>query len=296
MITSLDHFYDKLVRYCNENGVVVFAYSEIFKQNGRFKNGGFSGFGPVLFLYFRNYNSGRNSFRILDEDHVHLVMGASGIIGVTVKIDGPIRLRKLLELLGISRSLDQIQNIYLDRDSPIRYHVIDGCRKKLITNENLVDHDSILSAFDKVNMTHKDGNVSIIDGSTHRVSFFPTRQNARSINVRISRFITYDPLPKHENQNVLIIGRPSTGKTSLMRHVAKTLSKTMIVDIIDLVGELGSRGVIGLSRVLSSSTRTQQQLLDFSVKFRSPEAIVIDEVQDESCSTILTLMPLSKIS
>lgn len=108
-----------------------------------------------------------------------------------------------------------------------------------------------------------------------------------SINIRISRQVEnaskelFDEL--HNNVGkLLIVGPPSSGKTTILKDIAKNLSLTNIVSIVDTRGEIAAcsnsiaQNDVANSDVFSFWNRSDGVLA--AIKTMSPEYIICDEI------------------
>lgn len=90
-----------------------------------------------------------------------------------------------------------------------------------------------------------------------------------------------------EGRNVLLLGRPGVGKTTLLREAARVLSEDRRVVIVDTSNEIAGDGdiphpSIGRARRMQvPTTDLQHEVMIEAVENHMPETIVIDEIGRE---------------
>lgn len=133
-----------------------------------------------------------------------------------------------------------------------------------------------------------------IDRTLHRISCIRNRQSViNGLTCRIGRSISGTICIIRDllefNQSVLILGQPGSGKTTIIREIARILSNEMQkrVIIIDTSNEIAgdsdiSHPGIGKSRRLQvSATALQYEVMIEAIENHMPEVIIIDEIGTE---------------
>jgi stage III sporulation protein AA len=134
-----------------------------------------------------------------------------------------------------------------------------------------------------------DDNRAGIARTLHRISAIRNRKGrVIGLTLRIGRAIfgTAEIVRDYieRGHNVLLLGRPGVGKTTLLRETARLLAETKRVVIVDTSNEIAGDGdiphpAIGHARRMQVATPTlQHEVMIEAVENHNPQVIVIDEI------------------
>ncbi|KAJ0389978.1 hypothetical protein P43SY_011652 [Pythium insidiosum] len=139
-----------------------------------------------------------------------------------------------------------------------------------------------------------DDNRAGIDRQLHRISVMRNKtQQIYGLTLRVGRTLRYasnmllDLLlsPTHHDKSVLLLGRPGSGKTTLIRDIARCISETgENVCIIDTSNEIGGDGVVPHScigwarRMMVRSLDEQASVMIECVQNHTVETLIVDEI------------------
>ncbi len=139
-----------------------------------------------------------------------------------------------------------------------------------------------------------DDNRSGVERTLHRISVIRNRAgNPIGLTCRVGRAVSgnirlIEDLVK-TSKNVLLLGRPGVGKTTMLRTVARFLADeaNKRVIIVDTSNEIGGDGdephpAVGRARRMQvPNTSIQHKMMIEAVENHMPEAIIIDEMSTE---------------
>ncbi|KNC76762.1 hypothetical protein SARC_10756, partial [Sphaeroforma arctica JP610] len=128
------------------------------------------------------------------------------------------------------------------------------------------------------------------DGSLHRISALRSRSGEiLGLTCRVGKTITggahsLSDVLLNGNKSILVLGAPGSGKTALIREIARILSQQSNVLVVDTSNEIAGDGdvphkCIGHARrVQVPGAHSQDRLLIEVVQNHTPQVIVIDEI------------------
>ncbi len=134
-------------------------------------------------------------------------------------------------------------------------------------------------------------NRSGVRGTLHRIGImydsiagWESERTIIGLTIRIGRYIQIEIPPELHNKSVLVIGKPSAGKTTLLRAIARDAATRGEVVIVDTSGELCGTGVVphravgNARRMFVRDPSKQHKVMSEAVQNHSPMAIVVDEI------------------
>ena len=196
----------------------------------------------------------------------------------------------LQDQLNNHNSRDQLIEIVLDLGRRPEARFIQGpeyLSQKIISWQDL---DYVIKRISKFTNENRAG----IDRTLHRISCIRNRQFLiNGLTCRIGRAIfgTISVIKDllESEKSILILGKPGTGKTTIIREIARVLSEEMgkRVVIIDTSNEIAGdsdiphSGIGRARRMQVPQTELQHQIMIEAVENHMPQIIIIDEIGTE---------------
>lgn len=104
-------------------------------------------------------------------------------------------------------------------------------------------------------------------------------RSIRSLNIRIARDFPGIASPlMSQKGNILIIGSPGTGKTTLLRDLIRHRSKKETVAVVDERGELFPKGLLSGDATDIITGCSKAQGIEAVLRTMTPETIAVDEI------------------
>uniref|UniRef100_K3WXT2 AAA+ ATPase domain-containing protein n=1 Tax=Globisporangium ultimum (strain ATCC 200006 / CBS 805.95 / DAOM BR144) TaxID=431595 RepID=K3WXT2_GLOUD len=198
-------------------------------------------------------------------------------------------------ILAIDGFHDKLVDICLDVGRFPHVYVGKGQRVPLGEGE-VVSRADINEVLEKLGGEHKIGfdNRAGIDRQLHRISVMRSKTGEiYGLTMRVGRALAHaanlltDVLMSaaHRDKSILLLGRPGSGKTTLIRDIARSVSDTQEnVCIIDTSNEIGGDGLVPhecvgwARRMMVPSLEQQANVMIECVQNHTVETLIIDEI------------------
>ncbi len=166
-----------------------------------------------------------------------------------------------------------------------------GQKGEVVLREREVTRDEIQYVVDRVGEFDADNRAGI-ERTLHRIAAIRNRRgDVVGLTCRVGRAVygTVDIIRDliESGKNVLLLGRPGVGKTTMLREAARILAEKKRVVIVDTSNEIGGDGdvphpAIGRARRMQVPTPAlQHEVMIEAVENHNPEVIIIDEIGRE---------------
>ena len=194
----------------------------------------------------------------------------------------------ILTALDDYGGLHNLLEIVMDLGRLPTARFVDG---EIVLSESEVTIEEIDTVVERVGDFDADNRAGL-ERSLHRISGMRNRRgDIVGLTLRVGRAV-YGTIDIIENllqsgQNLLMLGPPGVGKTTMLREAARVLAEEKRVVIVDTSNEIGGDGdvphpAVGRARRMQvSHPERQHEVMIEAVENHNPEVIIIDEIGRE---------------
>jgi len=183
---------------------------------------------------------------------------------------------------------DKLLEVVLDLGRQPEARFVDH---ELVLSENEVTQEDLDYVVSRIG-EFTDDNRAGIERTLHRISCIRNRKGRIvGLTCRVGRAVygTVDIIRDivESGKNILLLGKPGVGKTTMLREVARILAEKKRVVVVDTSNEIGGDGdiphpAIGRARRMQVPTPAlQHEVMIEAVENHMPEVIIIDEIGRE---------------
>jgi stage III sporulation protein SpoIIIAA len=194
----------------------------------------------------------------------------------------------LVDTLEQANRADDLLEIVLDLGRKPEARFTDG---ELTLSEQEVTSEDIDYVVQRIGQFTEDNRAGI-ERTLHRISAIRNRQgDIVGLTCRVGRAIygTINIIQDivESGENILLLGRPGVGKTTLLREAARVLADKKRVIVVDTSNEIAGDGdiphpSIGRARRMQVATPSfQHEVMIEAVENHMPEVVIIDEIGRE---------------
>ena len=183
---------------------------------------------------------------------------------------------------------DKLLEIILDLGRVPTARFID---EEVVLSQQEITHQDINYVVDHIGQFNDDNRAGL-ERTLHRIAAIRNRaQDIVGLTCRVGRAVygTLDIIQDiiESGKNVLLLGQPGVGKTTMLREAARVLSEKKRVIIVDTSNEIGGDGdvphpAVGKARRMQvAKPSLQHEVMIEAVENHYPQVIVIDEIGRE---------------